>query len=102
MSKAERSLLQRYVAWGWGLSFKIMFPGMGILLIILSPVIYFANPNDSGVTLSLGEFSQGQASVTLFLAGVALLSVYFAYKKYIEPKLSNYRPQTGNSDQWLK
>ena len=102
MSKDDRSLLQRYMAWGYGLSFKIMFPGMGFLLIILAPVIYFVNPNDPGVTLNLGELTQGQASAILFLAGVTLLSVYFAYKKYIEPKLKNYTPQKGNEDQWLK
>lgn len=102
MSKRERSLLQRYTAWGWGLSFKIMFPGMGFLLIILAPVIYFVDPNDPGVTLNLGEYTQAQASAILLLAGIALLSVYFLFKKYIEPKFRNYRPQTGNSDQWLK
>ncbi|MCZ0867235.1 hypothetical protein O0V09_18720 [Dasania sp. GY-19] len=102
MSKEDRSLLQRYTAWGWGLSFKIMFPGMGFFLIIFAPVIYFVDPNDPGVTLNLGGYSQGQASVFSLLSGIALLSVYFLFKKYIEPKFSNYRPQTGNSDQWLK
>ena len=102
MNEKDRSLLQRYTAWGWSLSFKIMFPAMGFLLIILAPVIYLVDPSDPGVTLNLGSYSQGEASLILLLTGIVLLSAYFFYKRVIEPKFSNYHPRIGNSDQWLK
>ena len=102
MSKDERGLLQKYTAWGWGLSLKIMFPVMGVLLIILAPVIYLVDPNAPGVTLNLGGYSQGEAAMILLLVGIALLSMYLVYKRLIAPKFVNYKPQTGSSDQWLQ
>jgi hypothetical protein len=102
MSKEDRSLLQRYTAWGWGLSFKILFPVMGVILIILAPVIYFIDPNAPGTTLNLGDYSQGQVSAIFLTIGITLLTICFLFKKYIKPMFSNYRPQTGNSDKWLE
>ena len=102
MNKDERSLLQRYTVWGWGLSFKIMLPVMGTLLIILAPVLYLTAPNASDVTLNLGGYSQGEAAAILLVAGIVLLLVYVVYKKLIAPKFANYKPQTSNSGQWFK
>lgn len=101
MNKGKPALLQRYIAWGWGLSFKIMLFFVTLFPVIFAPIIFFSDPNSPNVKMDFGELSQNQAALLSLLFGMVGTSLYLAYLKYLKPKFSDYVPKKGDPKDWL-
>jgi hypothetical protein len=84
----------------WGANFKVWYFFVSICPFIVAPIIYFADPSDPGVTMNLGDYSQGQAAAMLIAIGAVFVVLYLFYLKVIDPIFKNYAPKPGNRKDW--
>ena len=91
----------RYFYINMSSSFKQLFFGLSVLCFLFAITIYFVDPNDPGVTLNLGGYSQLPA---LFLAclGSLLIPLYYLLARVFK---SDYVAKPSNKNEhenWYK
>jgi len=82
-------------------SFKQLFYGLSILSFLFAIAVYFIDPNDPGVTLNLGGYSQGQVALFLAFIGLMLIPLYYLLAKICK---SDYvaDPSKDSQENWFK
>jgi len=81
---------------------KQCFYGTGILCILISIAVFFVNPDDPGVTLNTGEYTQNEASLILLVFGGLLFPLYHLLYKFLKFDYVPDSTKSNNDNEWFK
>jgi len=69
---------------------------------LISIAIFFVNPDDTGVTLNTGEYTQNQASLILLVFGLLLFPLYHLLAKFLKFDYVPDPTKGDNGKEWFK
>ena len=79
----------------WGVNFKFLYAMFCLIPLIMSPIIYFSEPQASSMV-----YSKEQDAAILLAIGLSLLLLYLLYLRFIDPIFKSYVPKPGNPKDW--
>lgn len=81
---------------------KLLFFGVSVLCYLIAAAVFIVNPEDPGVSLNFGGYTQGEVSLFSLSVGTLLVPLYYILARMFKSDYVAGTDKKSSGDEWLK